>query len=136
PANLDLSLVDTVYKVTDDDAYLGCRTLVRAEGILAGVSTGGALMVALAEAMRRPPHQRVAFLASDRGERYLATAFNDDWIRTHGLRADRSVDELRRRAHSLTPVSTDPVGECANHLPGLARKLGSPTVAPDQVVGR
>lgn len=136
PANLDLSLVDAVYKVTDDDAYLGCRTLVRAEGVLAGVSTGGALMVALAEAMRRPPHQQVAFLASDRGERYLATAFNDDWIRAHGLSVDRTVGELRRRALLLTPVSTDPASECTNHLPGLARQLGSPTVEPDQVVGR
>ncbi|WP_433187676.1 PLP-dependent cysteine synthase family protein [Actinoallomurus sp. CA-150999] len=128
PSNLsDLSLVDEVYKVTDEDAYQACRTLVRSEGLLAGVSTGAALTVALAKATRGRPGEQVAFLASDRGERYLATAFNDDWLSAHGVTTTADPDALRKRAQELMPYSTRPAEECANHLPGLAAELGSPS---------
>ncbi|TDD95155.1 cysteine synthase family protein [Actinomadura rubrisoli] len=128
PANLaDLSLVDEVYMVTDQDAFRACRTLVRSEGLLAGVSTGAALTVALTEAMQGKPRQQVAFLAADRGERYLATAFNDDWLKDHGLTTAADPEGLRRRARQLVPHSTRPADECANHLPDLAAELGSPT---------
>ncbi|MEV0399674.1 cysteine synthase family protein [Actinoallomurus sp. NPDC050550] len=130
PSNLsDLSLVDEVYKITDEDAYQACRTLVRSEGLLAGVSTGAALTVALAKATRGHPGEQVAFLASDRGERYLATAFNDDWLSAHGLTTTADPEALRKRAQELMPYSTRPAEECANHLPGLAAELGSPSPA-------
>lgn len=129
PANLsDLSLVDEVYKVTDEDAYQACRTLVRSEGLLAGVSTGAALIVALAKALRARPGQQVAFLACDRGERYLATAFNDDWLNAHGLTTTTNADHLRKRAQELMPYSTRPAEECANYRPELAAELGSPSL--------
>jgi cysteine synthase len=129
PANLpDLSLVDEVYKVTDKGAYQACRTLVRSEGVLAGVSTGAALIVALAKALRALPGQQVAFLASDRGERYLATAFNDDWLHAHGLSTTTSADDLRKQAQELVPYSTRPAEECANYRPELAAELGSPSL--------
>ncbi len=129
PSNLsDLSLVDQVYKVTDEDAFRACRTLVRSEGLFAGVSTGAALTVALAKAMRGRPGQQVAFLAADRGERYLATAFNDGWLEAHGLTTATAPDELRGRARELTPYSTRPAAECANHRPGLAAELGCPSI--------
>lgn len=131
PANLsDLSLIDEVYKVTDEDAYQACRTLVRCEGLLAGVSTGAALAVALAKAMRGRPGWQVAFLASDRGERYLATAFNEHWLRAHGLTTTTGPAELRRRARELAPYSTRPAEECANHRPELAAELGAPGLVP------
>ncbi|WP_207934324.1 cysteine synthase family protein [Actinomadura sp. KC06] len=129
PSNLpDLSLLDEVYMVTDQDAFQACRTLVRSEGLLAGVSTGAALTVALAKAMRARPKQQVAFLAADRGERYLATAFNDDWLKANGLSATADPEDLRERARHLVPHSTRPAEECANYLPGLAAELGSPTL--------
>ncbi|MFL6055509.1 MAG: cysteine synthase family protein [Actinoallomurus sp.] len=129
PTNLsDLSLVDEVYKITDEDAYQACRTLVRCEGLLAGVSTGAALIVALAKAARGRAGRQVAFLASDRGERYMATAFNEAWLTAHGLTTTTSPADLRRRAQELVPYSTSPVKECANYLPELAAELGSPSL--------
>ncbi|GAA2986887.1 PLP-dependent cysteine synthase family protein [Actinokineospora diospyrosa] len=137
PVNLDdLSLVDEVYKVTDDDAYRACRTLARTEGILAGVSTGAALTVALAAAMRTRAGRRVAVLASDRGERYLATAFNDEWLRANALTTECTVTGLRARAGRLAPHSTDPARDCANYLPELAEQLGSPTARATAEVSR
>ncbi|GAA4629387.1 pyridoxal-phosphate dependent enzyme [Actinoallomurus vinaceus] len=127
PTNLDLSLVDEVYKVTDEDAYQACRTLVRSEGLLAGVSTGAALAVALAKAIRARSGRQVAFLACDRGERYLATAFNDNWLRAHGLTTTADPETLRKRVEELAPYSTRPAEECANHQPELAAELGSPS---------
>ncbi|MEV6907269.1 cysteine synthase family protein [Amycolatopsis sp. NPDC051071] len=128
PVNLeDLSAVDEVYKVTDEDAYRACRTLTSAEGVLAGVSTGAALTVALATAMRGNARQRVALLASDRGERYLSTAFNDDWLHENGISTDRSISGLRTRAARLVPYSLRPDQECANYLPDLGEQLGSPS---------
>lgn len=48
PGNLDdLSAIHEVYKISDEDAFVACRTLVRSEGLLSGVSTGAALLVAL-----------------------------------------------------------------------------------------
>lgn len=129
PGNLDdLSAIHEVYKISDEDAFVACRTLVRSEGLLSGVSTGAALLVALRLAMQGDPEDYVGFLAADRGERYLQTAFDADWMSAHGLSLDTSVDGLRDRARSLEPLSTHPSQDCANYAPELADKLGSPTV--------
>ena len=43
---MDMSLVDKVIKITDDDAFGGSRELAKKEGIFAGSSSGGALAAA------------------------------------------------------------------------------------------
>jgi N-(2-amino-2-carboxyethyl)-L-glutamate synthase len=76
-------LADDVVQVTDLDCVIGCRRLIRREGILAGGSSGG-----IASAIERVQHQIpdcsvcVAILP-DRGERYLETVYSDDWVREH-----------------------------------------------------
>jgi 2,3-diaminopropionate biosynthesis protein SbnA len=128
PDNIyDLSCLDSVYKLTDQQAYDMARLLARYEGLLVGVSTGACALVALALAQQCRPGEQVACLAADRGERYLATAFNDSWLAEKGLDPRlKSVDEIYREAAALTPWSTHPV-DCANYAPGLASILGSPT---------
>ncbi|CCH31237.1 cysteine synthase family protein [Actinosynnema sp. NPDC047251] len=131
PANLDdLSRLDSVYKVSDEDAFVACRVLARAEGILVGGSTGAALCVALRLAREHGAGRSVALLAADSGERYLHTIYNDDWMKEHGLTLDTSPDELHRRAEDLVPHSTEPV-ETANYRPELAGELGSPHAPAD-----
>lgn len=133
PDNLrDLAAVDEVYKIDDEDAFVGCRTLVRREGLLAGVSTGGALTVALRLAMRARRGEHIAFLAADRGERYLTTAFDDQWMTERALSLDTSIAGLRGRAGRLSPLSTRPALECANFDLSLAEKLGSPSATVQQ----
>ncbi|WP_394831525.1 cysteine synthase family protein [Pendulispora rubella] len=128
PDNLDdLSAVDEVYLLSDEDVFVSCRTLVRAEGVLAGVSTGAALLVACRLAMKASAREHIAFLATDRGERYLQTAFDERWLLEHGMSTDTSLDGLRRRAASLTPFSTNPKVDCANYRRELAEQLDSPT---------
>jgi cystathionine beta-synthase/cysteine synthase A len=128
PNNLpDLATLHSVYKLADQDAYDMARTVARREGLLAGVSTGACVLVALSLALTCGPGEVVACLAADRGERYLATAFNDEWLVDHGLDPRvPSVAEMRWRAARLAPHSTRPQ-ECANHDDDLATVLGSPT---------
>ncbi|MGI8667038.1 MAG: cysteine synthase family protein [Jatrophihabitans sp.] len=128
PDNIeDLSRLHSIYKLTDQQAYDMTRTLARHEGLLAGVSTGACTLVALTLAQQCRPGEQVACLAADRGERYLATAFDEAWLASKGLDPRwKNVEEMTRMAASLTPWSTDPV-DCANYAPELAEVLGSPT---------
>ncbi|ART83153.1 cysteine synthase A [Oceanisphaera profunda] len=75
PGNLDLSLVDRVEQVTSDEAIEMARRLMKDEGILAGFSSGAAVVAAnrLAELPEFANKTIVVILPSS-GERYLSTA--------------------------------------------------------------
>lgn len=74
PRNYDPSVVDTVVDVPSQTAIDGARMLAREEGLLAGISSGAALMAAIAEA--KLPENRgkvIVALLPDTGDRYLST---------------------------------------------------------------
>ncbi|MGO5000064.1 cysteine synthase A [Oceanisphaera sp. W20_SRM_FM3] len=75
PGNLDLSLVDRVEQVSSEDAIDMARRLMKDEGILAGFSSGAAVVAAnrLAELPEFANKTIVVILPSS-GERYLSTA--------------------------------------------------------------
>jgi cysteine synthase A len=75
PKNLDLELIDRVEKVTSEEAIEMARRLMEEEGILAGISSGAAVVAAnrLAELPEFAGKQIVTVLPSS-GERYLSTA--------------------------------------------------------------
>ena len=68
---MDMSLIDRVYKVSDKDAYEMCRELARKEGILAGQSSGAAL-VAVKRLAEDVGSGNIVTLLPDRGDRYLS----------------------------------------------------------------
>src|SRR5580698_2379926 len=74
PDVLDLSLVDAVEQVTNDESVLYARRLAREEGILAGISCGAAVAAAVKVA-RRPENEgkTIVVVLPDSGERYLST---------------------------------------------------------------
>jgi cysteine synthase A len=75
PKNLDLSLVDRVETVSNDEAIATARRLAREEGILCGISCGAAMAVALR--LAREPAQNgktIVVILPDAGERYLSGA--------------------------------------------------------------
>lgn len=81
PGNYDPTVVDEIIRVADDDAIRSSRLLARQEGILAGISSGAALYVAITLA-KRPENagKTIVTLLPDTGERYLSTplyAFDD-----------------------------------------------------------
>ena len=74
PEILDLNVVDEVVTCPLEGAYECGRRLGREEGILAGISSGGALWAAL-EVAKRPEYtgKTIVVLLPDSGERYLST---------------------------------------------------------------
>ncbi|MGR5068639.1 MULTISPECIES: cysteine synthase A [Vibrio] len=75
PGNLDLELIDRVEQVTSEEAIEMARRLMSEEGILAGISSGAAVVAAnrLAELPEFEGKTIVTVLPSS-GERYLSTA--------------------------------------------------------------
>jgi cysteine synthase A len=79
PGNLDLSMVDRVELVTDDDAKAVALRLMREEGILCGISCGAAMAAALRVA-NEPGMQgkTIVVILPDSGERYLSSMLFSD----------------------------------------------------------
>ncbi len=74
PETLDLSIVDRVEQVSNEEAIEIARRLAREEGILAGISCGAAAAAALRVA--REPEMRgktIVVILPDSGERYLTS---------------------------------------------------------------
>jgi cysteine synthase len=74
PDVLDMSLVDVIEQVTNDEAIGHARRLTRDEGIIAGIS-GGAAVAAAVRIAKRPDFARktIVVIIPDSGERYLST---------------------------------------------------------------
>ena len=79
PSVLDRGVIDEIFKVRSDEAYLTAQLLARKEGLLVGVSSGAAVFAA-AQIARRPEHAggSVVVLLPDTGERYLSTPLYDE----------------------------------------------------------
>jgi len=79
PDNLDLSVVDRIEAVSDDESMEMARRLAREEGILCGISCGAAAVAALRIA--HEPEMKgktIVVVLPDSGERYLSTALFAD----------------------------------------------------------
>lgn len=74
PPNLNLSIIDEVIPVTDEDAAESTRRLARTEGLFCGISCGAAAWAAL-QIAARPENRgkRIVVMLPDLGERYLST---------------------------------------------------------------
>lgn len=87
PANLDLSVIDHIVKVSDKDAAVMTRKLARLEGLFIGWSCGAAVHGALqwAHNNKLGPKDLLVILLPDHGTRYLGKVYNDNWMRQHGF---------------------------------------------------
>jgi cysteine synthase len=74
PKNLDLSMVDGVELVSNEEAVEYARRLTREEGILSGISCGAAAAVAVRLA-KQPEFsgKTIVTVLPDSGERYIST---------------------------------------------------------------
>jgi cysteine synthase A len=88
PDVLDLSLVDEIEQVGNEESVLYARRLTSEEGILSGISSGAAVAVAVRLA-KRPEHagKTIVVLLPDSGERYLSTILFEGVFDAKGLAA-------------------------------------------------
>ncbi|MNJ44067.1 putative siderophore biosynthesis protein SbnA [compost metagenome] len=94
PPFSETKFMDHAIQVNEADMVAGCRMLVQHEAILAGPSSG-AVVYALKEALldKIPAGSVCAVILHDRGERYMDTVYNDEWVTQH-LNADSSSCDL------------------------------------------
>lgn len=95
PEQLDTCEIDEVVYVTDWESMQGCHRLVREEGLLAGGSSGS-IIAAIEKMVPRLPHDAVIVtVLPDRGERYLDTVYNSNWL-PENERARRPLHDSHR----------------------------------------
>ena len=75
PAVLNVSIIDEIIRVKNEEAFAVARQLARTEGLLIGISSGAAVFAAT-QLARRPENKgkTIVVLLPDTGERYLSTA--------------------------------------------------------------
>ncbi|HEY0737840.1 MAG TPA: 2,3-diaminopropionate biosynthesis protein SbnA [Herpetosiphonaceae bacterium] len=91
PELLSRAEIDDVIYVDDFESVRGCRDLLAHEGIFAGGSSGSVVAAIQKLAPTLPRPCRVLTLFPDRGERYLDTVYNDQWV--SNLLRSREYDE-------------------------------------------
>lgn len=117
PTALDVSLIDEILPVADEDAIAAVRELATTEGILAGGSSGVALAAGLRVAAALGPGDFVVILLPDSGRAYLSTYFNQIWLDDNGFGVcDESYDE----AVFVTADETGPAAATRFAADGLA----------------
>ena len=86
PDNLDLSLIDEVEQITNEEAIQYARRLAKEEGILAGISCGAAVAAAVRQA-KRPENagKMIVVILPDSAERYLSSILFEGMFDEKGL---------------------------------------------------
>lgn len=77
PDIYDASVVDEIISVTEEDAFKAAKEYAEKEGVLIGISAGGALYVALQVAKKLGKGKKVLAVAPDGGEKYISMGLYD-----------------------------------------------------------
>ncbi len=86
PAILDMSLIDEIAQVTNEEALEYARRLAREEGILSGISCGAAVAVAVRLAHRSEnAGKTIVVILPDSGERYLSSVLFEGMFDEKGV---------------------------------------------------
>jgi len=112
PAIANMDAISQAYTISDQESFDTARALLRAEGILAGSSTGTLLAAALKYCREQIKPQRVVTFVCDTGTRYLSKVYSDSWMFDQGLLQRQKLGDLRdligRRFENGDVVSVAP----------------------------
>ncbi|MEG1650107.1 MAG: pyridoxal-phosphate dependent enzyme, partial [Rikenellaceae bacterium] len=74
PENLNLEIIDSIIKVTSNDAFEASRNVAKKEGLLVGISSGAALHAAsILSKEHKNRDKKIVVIMPDSAERYLST---------------------------------------------------------------
>ena len=73
PKNLDVSIIDEVVKISDDEAFDFCRELSAKNGLFLGISSGANIAAAYKVAKKLGKGKKVLTISPDGAEKYLST---------------------------------------------------------------
>ena len=150
PENVKMDMIDHFEKVTDRDAAIYTRKIVKDEGIFVGNSAGAAIAGLLQMKDKFKKDDVIVVIFHDHGTRYLGKMFNDDWMRERGflveekptagdllkgkdlqllsVQADEpvlnAIETMRKHYHRCPLVRCDP-GGCGSASPKGERCYGS-----------
>ncbi|MBI4723404.1 MAG: cysteine synthase family protein [Candidatus Stahlbacteria bacterium] len=82
---MDFRVIDDMIQVTDKDAFLTARRLLKEEGIFAGGSSGAAVWGAMEVAKKLPKEKIIVAILPDTGYNYLNKMYNDEWMKEKGF---------------------------------------------------
>jgi cystathionine beta-synthase len=110
PETMDMSVVDRIVQVTDQESFVCARRLAREEGLLVGGSAGLAVHAANVVAKDCGKDDVIVVVLPDTGRNYLSKFFSDEWMRENGfldrLGPARARDALGQHADGLPRVIT------------------------------
>jgi cysteine synthase A len=85
-------------------AFSFCHQIAQREGLLLGASTGAILAGGLAYAQANTNRNlSILMLNPDRGDRYLETVYNQDWLNANQIELF-SKQQLEVEVRALTPI--------------------------------
>lgn len=86
PKTMDLNSLDHIVQVEDEESFHMARRLVRELGILAGASSGAAVLGAVKYFREHPhPGKSALVILVDSSTRYLSKYLDDRWMEKHGF---------------------------------------------------
>ena len=142
PSTMHFQYMDDCVRITDKEAFLMTRDVVRKEGIFCGGSGGAAVVGALKWLKHNDTEgQQVVILLPDTGRQYLGKIFNDDWMRENRYLDEPHALGYVRDLLGATPkrkVISARVEDTLEVLTGVMRKHGVsqvPVMADDGVAG-
>ncbi len=141
PPNCDLSRVRKAYSISDGEAFLTCRELLRKEGIMAGTSSGTLVAAALRYCREQAEPRRVVSLIPDSGNKYLSKVYNDYWMIDQGfIQRERHGDlrdliARRHQEHAVATVNADETVMAAYQRMKLYDVSQLPVLKDGRIVG-
>lgn len=83
--SMDFSVIDDIIQFQDQDAFKMAHRLAKAEGMLAGGTSGANVWAAVQIAKQATKPLRIVTILPDNGIKYLSKFYNDAWIKEKGL---------------------------------------------------